>query len=58
MDAVKIHVAGNNDWYIKIGGTGPDENITIELADIITKKHYLMAGVIACNRHHFLNQYE
>jgi hypothetical protein len=42
--AVKIHVGGNKDWYIKIGEPGPEENITLELADIITKKHYLMAG--------------
>lgn len=42
---IKMHVAGPQNWYIKIGEPGPGTNIGVKLNFMpLEKKHYFMAG--------------
>lgn len=43
--SIRMHVAGPQNWYIKIGEPGPGANIGVKLTFLpVEKKHYFMAG--------------
>ena len=43
--SIRMHVAGPQKWYIKIGEPGPGANIGVKLNFMpLEKKHYFMAG--------------
>ncbi|MBK9151272.1 MAG: hypothetical protein IPM26_09810 [Saprospiraceae bacterium] len=43
--SIRMHVAGAQNWYIKIGEPGPGANIGVKLNFLpVAKKHYFMAG--------------